>query len=502
MIPLPYTQDAWHGGECQSSFFARPRSTPGSGPPPPAAQLPTHYHKSGGIHDGELGDDPDGNTGPIGPANGGDWYAAGRYEAGAPGRVGSFTMVHQGNHGDRDYQCLNHRDNSYAAKDFEDTAHPHEARRLNLMWANLGPSCLTLPRELTFDNELKMLVQSPLPEMALLHEGPALATIVAPTPVPSCKGCAVPLNVMSHTTGVSRGNTSDIQVTFELPSAAGRFGVVFGQSAAASDLSGKFVYVDYVPHAPAVLVGVLDDGVSGARAKDTPYFTPSRMMPGFTFEQLPNLQNFIRMKNCQPQNPDGSPDGNAGACAVPYSTAAGCRADCESTGGCSTWTFTNRLSSTVNATCTMQTDVPVPIPCKPCTGAPASCPCPQQGVVSGINTNHSSAADAIKRRQGVPTQLRLSPRDTNISLRIFVDGSIAEIYWQDGRSAQTISIPDYLAPRASPDSAVAIVSDGLEGVIVSAASVHAMGSAWVSTDEVLRHVRTKRVKQKVQMPMR
>jgi hypothetical protein len=189
------TQSAWKQGECQS-FFPRPRSTPGSGPAPPPSELPTHFHKSGGIHDGDL--TPEGaeyGSRPIGPPNGGDWYAAGIYKPGAPKKVGGFEMLHYGNHGDADYQCLNHGDQSYAAKDFLDekgTDDNHgggggggQARRINMYWANLNPTCLSLPRELTWDNELKFLVQAPLPEMALLHDGPALATINIPTVVPS-----------------------------------------------------------------------------------------------------------------------------------------------------------------------------------------------------------------------------------------------------------------------------------------------------------------------------
>jgi hypothetical protein len=75
------------------------------------------------------------------------------------------------------------------------------------MWANLGPSCLTLPRELSWHDELQMLVQSPLPEMALLHNGPPLATITTPTAVPDWQhkgGFFLPLNVVEKASGVSK----------------------------------------------------------------------------------------------------------------------------------------------------------------------------------------------------------------------------------------------------------------------------------------------------------
>ena len=286
-------QKAWTGGECRSCF-PRPRSTSGSGPPPPNTQLPTHFHKSGGIHDGVLDTEPEGN-GPIGSANGGDWYAAGIYEAGAPTVLGNFTAPGHGNHGDANYQCLNHNDDSYAAKDFEDSKH---GRRINHMWANLDPSCLTLPRELSWHNELQMLVQSPLPEMALLHDGLPLATITVPTAVPDWQqtGGFLPLNVVDKATGVSKGNTSDIKVSFDLAglTGSGRFGVVFGANASASSNAsngGKLVYVDYVANAASLQVGIIDGGVKGARVRDAAYSTS---MMGYDLPPLPNLQSWYR----------------------------------------------------------------------------------------------------------------------------------------------------------------------------------------------------------------
>ena len=70
-----------------------------------------------------------------------------------------------------------------------------------------------------------------------------------------------------------------------------------------------------------------------------------------------------------------------------------------------------------------------------------------------------------------------------------MDGTIAEIFWQQGRVAQTVPIQTWLTPVAPPDAAVAVVSDGLSGVVVLNATVHAMASAWVSVEAVLRHTK-------------
>ena len=60
--------------------------------------------------------------------------------------------------------------------------------------------------------------------------------------------------------------------------------------------------------------------------------------------------------------------------------------------------------------------------------------------------------------------------------------SIAEVYWQQGRVAQTVAVPTYLEPVPPSQPAVAVVS------VVENATVYALGSAWVSADEVLHGI--------------
>ena len=61
------------------------------------------------------------------------------------------------------------------------------------------------------------------------------------------------------------------------------------------------------------------------------------------------------------------------------------------------------------------------------------------------------------------------------------------MYWQQGRVAQTVAVPTYLEPVAPKQPAVAVVSDG-PSVVLQNATVCALGSAWVSADEVLHGI--------------
>ena len=60
------------------------------------------------------------------------------------------------------------------------------------------------------------------------------------------------------------------------------------------------------------------------------------------------------------------------------------------------------------------------------------------------------------------------------------------MYWQQGRVAQTVAVPTYLDPVPPSQPAVAVVSDGPS--VVENATVYALGSAWVSADEVLHGI--------------
>ena len=77
----------------------------------------------------------------------------------------------------------------------------------------------------------------------------------------------------------------------------------------------------------------------------------------------------------------------------------------------------------------------------------------------------------------VTDTLRLSPRDRSISLRLYVDNTLCEAYWQGGRVAMTMTTP------ASREAAAAVLAT--QPATLVSARAWRVGSIWVSPEEVL-----------------
>lgn len=88
--------------------------------------------------------------------------------------------------------------------------------------------------------------------------------------------------------------------------------------------------------------------------------------------------------------------------------------------------------------------------------------------------------------------LRLLPGEDEVELRVFVDRTIIEAYWMDGRVAITSAIQPAFAREGLPQTYIFSDTDGVE---VKSADAYAMGSIWVSKEEVLQ---TPRVNSKQQ----
>ena len=73
--------------------------------------------------------------------------------------------------------------------------------------------------------------------------------------------------------------------------------------------------------------------------------------------------------------------------------------------------------------------------------------------------------------------LRLSPNDKTISIRVYVDNTLCEAYWQNGRVAMTVRT------QATPEASVSIYSSN--ETIVQSYEVHAVKPIWVSPSDVI-----------------
>jgi len=176
-------------GECPS-FFPLPRNTPGAGPAPAGAETPTHVHKSS--HGGQ------------------DWMNVGTYTPGKPNEVGDFVATTGVPHN----EVIIDADRLYASKDFYD---PVKNRRINWGWARVPPqSTQTLPREVTWNPELQILVHSPIEE----QEGMRAGVIGSLKEQTLQAGSEVSLKLPEHV-----GNQSEMLVSFHRPTVATRLAV-------------------------------------------------------------------------------------------------------------------------------------------------------------------------------------------------------------------------------------------------------------------------------------
>ena len=114
--------------------------------------------------------------------------------------------------------------------------HSDDHRLLFVGWWNVGLSCLTAPREVTFDATLQRLRALPIAELAGLHEG-SLGSHAAPTTV--SPGAA---SAMALFTSAKSSTSFDLELEVALPSSA-REPLAFGLALLASDVRNAEVVV-------------------------------------------------------------------------------------------------------------------------------------------------------------------------------------------------------------------------------------------------------------------
>ena len=333
----------------------------------------------------------------------------------------------------------------YASKDFYD---PIGKRRINWGWATVPPaSTQTLPREVTWHPELQQLVYSPLKEQDALR-GASLADIGA-TALSAGQVVAI------HPTG-SAGNQSEVEVIFKRPSAAVRLGVVvMGGADPAS--SGTLFYVDYTPPGDAVSASNPHTVTVGSEPMVAPTPAPAPGPPG----PAPVTPYKRLMVNTDLRGEDFSVGCANNTCkqaagATPY---AACQKACDDNDKCDSWTLV------VNVKCCLKHGYPA---------IRASA-----GLFSGVK-------DPSKAPVGPPTPgpsgggktdtLKLSPSDTTLTIRVYVDNTFSEAYWMGGRVAMTINTP------GTAQSSMAVVASAAANLV--SAKAFAVHPIWITEAEV------------------
>ena len=97
-------------------------------------------------------------------------------------------------------------------------------------------------------------------------------------------------------------------------------------------------------------------------------------------------------------------------------------------------------------------------------------------TTDGIHTVTVGAEAVGGSDGGTQDKLKLSPNDKEIKIRVYVDNTFSECYWQHGRVAMTITTP------ATPQAAMAVTATG--AVSLQSAEAYAVNSIWVAPKDV------------------
>ena len=99
------------------------------------------------------------------------------------------------------------------------------------------------------------------------------------------------------------------------------------------------------------------------------------------------------------------------------------------------------------------------------------------GTLFTIAYKHGASSVAVGGG-GVSDTLKLSDSDETLDMRLYVDNTFTEVYYQGGRVAMTVHT------RASADADVTL-SSSVDGVTATA-TAWSVSSIWVAPEEVLR----------------
>jgi hypothetical protein len=390
-------------------------------------------------------------------SHGGDWMQVGNYRANGVKQDGVWANATA--------EVKVDVGHFYASKDFWDpVGNGGAGRRINWGWATVPPaSTQTLPREVTWNPELQQLVHSPLVEQDALR-GVELADLAPVAPVAVPAGHTVVL--YGGADGATRANQSEVEVTFALPTApypaVTRVGVVV-MGGADPSVSGTSFWIDY--QAPDSAAAVAADPWYtvrvGASAVTAPTPAPTPPAPTPPSPAPPSPWKRI-------MEDTDLPGGDFSVKKVAYTDPLLCQKACDDEEKCATWTLVPASKCCLKGSYpAIKTGV---------KGMTSGAKDPSKGPVPGAPTPAPAP-------HGLTDTLKLSPSDSTLTIRVYVDNTFSEAFWMGGRVAMTVDTP------ATANCSVALAAAG-GAAVVKAATVHAVKPIWVSEAEVRAAPRT------------
>jgi len=171
--------------------------------------------------------------------------------------------------------------------------------------------------------------------------------------------------------------------------------------------------------------------------------------------------------------------------------AAQCQKDCDAHSECKAWTYVVRGSPSGSGDCCLKSAVPCPrMHQGTCTSgvkspsAPTGCGPKLTCTVDYAPPTNASAGfyELQVACGGSKDVLRLTPTETELRVRAYLDVTFAEVYFQQGRVAITEVV------QLADDSGVSIESEGADATVKSA-TIFPMNSIWTTPEAVRKAAR-------------
>jgi hypothetical protein len=162
---------------------------------------------------------------------------------------------------------------------------------------------------------------------------------------------------------------------------------------------------------------------------------------------------------------------------VDYKDFKVCEQACDDDAKCKSWTYVVRGPK--YASCCLKAGIPAVKSKDTCTSGVKD-PSASGGGGTKFYVDYEPNADTVTVGVdgGVSDKLKLSPSDTTIDMRLFVDNTFTEVYYQGGRVAMTTNT------KASKAAGMSVSADK-DGITLKNAKAWKVGSIWVTPEDVI-----------------